>query len=160
MPRTKLCSKKHTAKIFAAKSVSYENRDISSGYLVQKACNLITDKTHDMKIPLGYLMHKMCSTKHEVILRLGQKRTQSSLTGKLHNGPKMRRKARSRRRVRQEKEAEFIHSQRTKRMRKNPDKNTVARANKQNKTTYTINCSCPSTGNLISAKESSGPKSI
>jgi hypothetical protein len=27
-------------------------------------------------------------SKHEVILRLGQKRTQSSFTGKLHNGPK------------------------------------------------------------------------
>jgi hypothetical protein len=39
-----------------------------------------------MKIPLGYLMHKMCSTKHEVILRLGQKRTQSSFTANATKG--------------------------------------------------------------------------
>jgi hypothetical protein len=36
-------------------------------------------------------------------------------------------------------------------MRKNPDKNTVARANKQNKTTYTINKNDISHDNLSTA---------
>jgi hypothetical protein len=51
-----------------------------------------------MKIPLGNLTRKICSTKHEVALGVG---------------------------LGQKKEAEFIHSQSKKKRRKNHDQKTV-----------------------------------